>query len=1317
MNQSGQQWVSSIYKPTVLVVGSGKAHAICRRNGVGLADMLKPFGARLGGGDGAVRFRTPNQGLKVVRGFGVQMVSPDEISQISSGKLPKLEHILSRYIPTERQMCDDIGECDDAERFFRRNPDPTPWFTAARIHLHRSLSFAPHEFTEQPIGMIVVVAANEDSPGQKLAQISALGNLPSQFASGALDGAVPCAYWVLHDKQGDVDLDKAQKALEQIERRYPNKCSLISINSAKDGQATKKLPDIWADLIHTDDIKKENKAGGIVRGIFLSQEDRKILGAKVSELVLKTLVPSLERKLAHLNHEVNEKRKGLGNTLKLMFTGRKSNRQSALSADGTGYHMTSIEAKIRQAADYALLMADYDTAAGHYRTAKGDYQHDKLYRLLATANELHGLCFLLSSGPRHGLSYIESAVQWYVANGDIQRATRAALWAADTFRTAGQNYKAALQLKRASERESHCAGGSAVRAALLVEQAAYMFLKPSNIQGQGTMIRKYAFHLIMAGHMYHKCKLHHHGVRCYASARCVFLRKRWFHVQDHIHYDLAKNLQLLRNPEQALRFFSKALNFETDLSPFYDALTNFKDIDDYSPCDEKTKQNHPVKRIRFPRTGVEQQQPAERQSIFLNELRSMLSVFDENSPRVASELKLPLILDAHTQVDLKVSTTLSPEIAKQAWGQVLFNPVAMSADGNLINTPLFDEQVATHKAKPENRHCVQHEPVKIRITIVNPLHTTLSVSNMRLRVAYSSGEEKPKDCGNELKDGIFVRSEVKMKISAKTRVEAVLEVTCLKEGLLIIKGVEWKLFDQISAYHEFVLPNIRRIESTTNNRKRAVSLPNPCLCVKVKGPAALLSFVLEGLPRTIYHTQVVKAKLKIKNEGLNAVSATEVQIKVSHPGFIAMCNDSEQPLEYRLSDGLIFLEKDIAPHEETFVTMYIRAAQPGLQKMSWLIKYQSTNGGGGDYRVAWLRHQMRALPLLSMEVFTRPSIRFAQTDSSLLMIMVKNATASPAAASEPGSGNTVKVRVLGSTMISDTFTIMHSEEAQIVEGQARKAVVLDSSESYNLIVRVRANDDGGNDHTPLKQQRVYASGQETKRFSGASFGTNSTEWDGAESEVVWRLLRMERLLDQLELKRKIMLNPNAFKDKDMESAVRDFDLMLKWECRINESKDNTARGYFLLRDQKCLNSLYSKNMSACPLKVMVRHPQDLKHDFRNGRLCVPVLIQVCNRRDDIAVSFVFETLPPMQEFDSVTRSFQESKTLSMQSRYFWEGATSQRIKNLGPNDQVRLKVYAVFHKPGQYNLNRFRFSVDMPNVGVKHFFFPLQHLVSVSSPC
>ena len=37
--------------------------------------------------DAAVRFRTPNQGLKVVRGYGVQILSVEEITAIAGSRV------------------------------------------------------------------------------------------------------------------------------------------------------------------------------------------------------------------------------------------------------------------------------------------------------------------------------------------------------------------------------------------------------------------------------------------------------------------------------------------------------------------------------------------------------------------------------------------------------------------------------------------------------------------------------------------------------------------------------------------------------------------------------------------------------------------------------------------------------------------------------------------------------------------------------------------------------------------------------------------------------------------------------------------------------------------------------------------------------------------------------------------------------------------------------------------------------------------------------------------------------------------------------
>ena len=65
--------------------------------------------------------------------------------------------------------------------------------------------------------------------------------------------------------------------------------------------------------------------------------------------------------------------------------------------------------------------------------------------------------------------------------------------------------EAAQTLLRASSDESPLA------AALLLEHAARMFMEA----GPTPLYRKHAFHLVMAGHLYHKCGQRHHAVRAY----------------------------------------------------------------------------------------------------------------------------------------------------------------------------------------------------------------------------------------------------------------------------------------------------------------------------------------------------------------------------------------------------------------------------------------------------------------------------------------------------------------------------------------------------------------------------------------------------------------------------------------------------------------------------------------------------------------------------------------------------------------------------------------------------------------------------------
>eukprot|EP00466_Bigelowiella_natans_P003525 jgi/Bigna1/133992/aug1.23_g8700 len=572
--------------------------------------------------------------------------------------------------------------------------------------------------------------------------------------------------------------------------------------------------------------------------------------------------------------------------------------------------------------------------------------------------------------------------------------------------------------------------------------------------------------------------------------------------------------------------------------------------------------------------------------------------------------------------------------------------------------------------------------------------------------------------------------------------------------------------------HRFELLPERTIKSTKTGKKKGISRVNTSLAVTIKPPAALLSFDLQDLPTEMMHSEVSSTIVTVRNDGGLAVEGSSVQIKVSHPLFVVIATtttggeeggEEEQVLSYNRKDGLISLPNGvIAPEAMIKLKIYVRGASVGVHCIRFLVRYCyiDVEKKQKHHRVVHIEHPLRVKPFMHLDIFRETA--------------------------DGGRGG-MSINIHRAVLISDAFTILPSDISR-----EESSLTLRPEESYNLVLRVHAKDKEEEE----EEEGVELKGDRKKEAGGSSSSSSNDRGDAADDDdekeqllddckgaqlhydssgkkkfsvhnflppkgddavdrkesaigaAVWQLLGMEGFLEEVELERKIALNPNAYKELSTtgQDTKKDFDLIVLWNSKKKSKRRRTAAvgagtgggdddqktkeavasssplttvaasGFFMIRNQKCLHSLYSKNKSACPLKVMVRHPELLQHDFTTkGRLFVPVDIQVCNRRDDISVSFVFETLPPNQEFDSVSRSFRESRNHSMAARYFWHGKTTQRVKQLGPNKKVLLQIHAAFHADGDYNLNRFRFSVDMPGIGIKHFFFPLQHLISIRS--
>lgn len=119
-------------------------------------------------------------------------------------------------------------------------------------------------------------------------------------------------------------------------------------------------------------------------------------------------------------------------------------------------------------------------------------------------------------------------------------ATRATLLSVECLRAAKLFNEAAKQLIRMTSSDQD------LPSALLLEQAAYSFL-----MAQPPQHRKYAFHIVLAGHRYSKCGQRKHAFRCYKQAYQVFENREWSLAEDHIQYTIGKQAVTLKKLNEA----------------------------------------------------------------------------------------------------------------------------------------------------------------------------------------------------------------------------------------------------------------------------------------------------------------------------------------------------------------------------------------------------------------------------------------------------------------------------------------------------------------------------------------------------------------------------------------------------------------------------------------------------------------------------------------------------------------------------------------------------------------------------------------------
>ncbi|CAI5512733.1 unnamed protein product [Closterium sp. Naga37s-1] len=275
----------------------------------------------------------------------------------------------------------------------------TCWFQRFTDEFMRTLVFSDHETFDHPIACLLVASTSEPFPVRALRELMTPERLPALYRDGTMDPKLHLHYLLLHDCSSlgpPSASSQVELTIAEMRAAFGSPvCRLLPINSA--AAPSQSRPDIWTKHrpVPVGGVAPPPPAGTALpqspsgppvsgaAGQYMSEADVREVADMMMELSVKHLVPHLERKARDLNQQISASRRGLRNQIKNLWFG-KGKEESADATPGV-YTYRSPESQIRQLADAAMMLQDFQLALDNYRLVAADYRRDKAWKHYAGA--------------------------------------------------------------------------------------------------------------------------------------------------------------------------------------------------------------------------------------------------------------------------------------------------------------------------------------------------------------------------------------------------------------------------------------------------------------------------------------------------------------------------------------------------------------------------------------------------------------------------------------------------------------------------------------------------------------------------------------------------------------------------------------------------------------------------------------------------------------------------------------------------------------------------------------------------------------------
>ncbi|CAO3654024.1 unnamed protein product [Mucor hiemalis] len=1079
-------------------------------------------------------------------------------------------------------------------------------------------------------------------------------------------------------------------------------------------------------------------------GRCMSSNDIQNVRNMVREFIIQSMVPFMERNIQMWNEQVAAARRGL--TGRLFGAGRRLFGNAARSPTPqsiqnipvqgpnvplgsnslTIYPAASPEAQMRKLADFAFMLRDYKFAQTIYDTVRRDYATEKTYKYHAGTQEMIGICSLLVSSQQQPLNKtdvdrnFELAVQQYIGRCRSPfHATRTTVVYYELLKWRNMWKDVPTALVRMTGEDSD------LRSGLFLEQAAHCFLRANK-----PMVRKYGFHLVMAGHRYGKASQRLHAYRSYKMASYVLAAEEntWSVAKSHIQFALGRQAFHLGRLEDAVTYFSNVL---TD-----------------------TKQ-------------TPQQQVAHiREFLFIYKQFTTQEGIDplkESLPHLA----LPVIEDRDIQV------TLSNEQSNATRGEEDWTSMEMELLEESIKNGYISSSKKALAVQQQDDHrvvCAVGEPAIVHVELYNPLQVAINLSNIMLGCQHRKSTEaqdtevevdayqvmpvcKQSAEGTDMFDfddyELQKIDEITLDPLEKKMIN--LAIVPRHEGSVRVNGLHYTLNELVHTFRPFHKRG-KRLNKTKEEMMSVVYAPDRSLDILVTSPMPLLDLAFHNVPETILSGEVVQAVLEINNKGNKGLTA--LRLKSSHPSFICVGNPEDMDkFIYASQDGQSTstnLEMNnqlfdasvisiplpgkkgeeysnehgvVGPGETTLVPLWLRGDRIGKHTFKFLFSYQSDEDNAMiAHRTLRYTVHVQVLPSLKINAFTRPST--TAVNEYILGIEIENLQTAAnfdltqlTATSPMWTITPLSVDLSSPTDVNDK-TVIPPRQTTFAYYKIYKAETIDTScpEAWTshalgaLLSTMDSNSKSASSPPPIHLNLSKVS----FRDNDIPFDTTPLKTFALNSRVHWRL---GNLINQF---------PNISEERYSKLFTLynsgDVDLTIYWNIPqmkrhghhyiigVNlgvqqnpfqgtaadlESKNRTMFEQTAKERSLLVNSL-TRNRTLkdeSPVKLMVQCPDKQVHDFdKEGLLKVPISISLKNCSWNRTSKYTLELLPWSDQKSNASNKNVPVKASLNIFPFHWNGSTVFS-GSLKPEESADLQAFATFQLPGVYDVNRWKLTV------------------------